>query len=570
MSAGACEWLPALAPLVEEPLPAFLDRLEAEPEAADDLLWYRCRWDLRLFCLAILGHRFDRPFNALHLDLFSERKQAWTERDRPPRRVTAAPRGAAKSTIESFASLIHDALYGLEAYTVILSTTQDLAFDLVRDLHTAFSETESYPELHRLYGPFRVTGSATDFTLYTPAGDPRGIRYKGYGWLGAVRGTKHKGIRPTKIVFDDAEHPERVATPGGRAKTWDFLQKDILKAGRPYTLVRGVGTVLHQDSMLAHLLGSPAWQSKRYRALIEEPDRGDLWERCRQIWCDLANPDRLAAARAFYEAHQAEMDAGARVLWPEEEPLFALMQMRWEDPAAFLSEKQNDPRDPSRQIFSGLDIKRCSFDGVTITSAEGRAVKLRDCRVAVWLDPSNPKDPSRRGSRKPDFGAIATVAKDPAGYVYVLRVDSAQDPASSQRARYWRTFEMLGIRTAAGRIAYGYEDNGFQALNDEGFERERQARRAAGKVWQLRPEGETSTQNKVVRISALEPDLRNGWLQINGDPNAVPARTWEQLREFPTATHDDDPDAIERAVNLARSSDQGTIQPARFGIGGYR
>ena len=52
-------------------------------------------------------------------------------------------------------------------------------------------------------------------------------------------------------------------------------------------------------------------------------------------------------------------------------------------------------------------------------------------------------------------------------------------------------------------------------------------------------------QDKDVRISTLEPAIKNGWLAFN--EIGLPGEFWKQLRQFPSADHNDAPDAVQGA-----------------------
>jgi hypothetical protein len=526
-SAPAEDFLAALAPLDEA--------------AQNDALWLRCEHDLPLFCAAFLGERFPLRFSPLHHALLTAPKVPWTSRPGPLRRADAAPRGHAKSTVESFAGLLHDVVYGLELFVAVISTTYDLAEKLVQDLHGALAEPELHPDLHAVYGPFRVKGGSTDFVVHVPGGDPRGIRIAAFSFGGNIRGQKHAGVRPTKVLIDDGEDPKKVASPTQRAKTWDYFHKDILKAGDYFTAYRFLGTVLHPDSLLANLLRAPGWQSTRWQAILSWPKRMDLWEACRRLWADLTDPDREATARSFYERHRAAMDEGAAVLWPEKDPLYALMVMGWaEGMAALLSEKQNDPTDPERQVFAPDLWPRCKFDGETVTTKAGRRIPLSSCRLSVWLDP--------RASRelvKGDYAACALVAREQMrhgpGYTFVLKCLLERATTEQQLAWLWTLFERYPS------ALYGYEDNGFQQVMGDLLERERQARKQRGLAWNLTLHGHASTTEKLGndRILGLAPRVALGWIEWAED---LPPLVLEQFRQIPTGAHDDGPDAIERAI----------------------
>ena len=517
-----------------------------EAPDVDAAMHTRCRTDRAMFCAAFFPDRFPAPFNKMHIDFLHRPKVPWSKRTQASREADAAPRGGAKSTLRSFAELLHDAVYGFEAYVAVISTTYDLAEDLVKDLHQAFIGVESYPEFHEVYGPFVVTGTQTDFVVRVPGQAGIGTRFKAFSFGGTIRGTKYMGIRPTKVLLDDAEHPDRVRSPTQREKDLGFLTKDVMKAGSRSTAYQVVGTVLHADSMLARLLHAPAWRSQKFQAVISWPDRMDLWEICRTLWADLDDPERLDTARAFYDANLASMDAGAVVLWDAWEPLWDLMTQWWEGAASFNSEKQNNPVDPTRQVYDPDTFARCTFDGVHITNRAGRKIRLRDCTLAAWLDPRASEQIERN-----DFAAIALVARDPAGYVYVLGCDMQRDTADAARRRMWALFDRYPGCT------FGYENNGFQALYGKDFDRDKQARREAGKLGNFYPNGYHSSGNKNDRMVGLQPEIANGWIQFSTD---LSRESLEQWRDIPRGTHDDGPDATERAVWLVRGGEIPTLE----------
>ena len=52
-------------------------------------------------------------------------------------------------------------------------------------------------------------------------------------------------------------------------------------------------------------------------------------------------------------------------------------------------------------------------------------------------------------------------------------------------------------------------------------------------------------QNKEDRIETLEPAIANGWLAFN--QRDLPPEFWTQFRQFPSADHNDAPDAVKGA-----------------------
>lgn len=509
---------------------------DASETGRADLLRARFRYDLEGFCRWCWPDRFYLPFNELHRDLFSVAadRPAWDQRTDTLRDAVAAPRGYAKSTISTFATIAHRIVYGLEAFVLLGSSESQLAEDFSLDLLQAFRDEHS--PLNELYGPFTVVGGVKGWRVSVRGGRPVAVlpRSERSPW----RGRKHPtlGIRPTLIVLDDFEDKIRVLNPRLRAATWSCVTKDVLKAGRREggTDVLWRGTVLHQSAALARLTGDKesGWRHRKYKAIIRWPERADLWERCRQIWADLTlGEHRERAARAFYRANRAEMDRGSEVLDPEVEDIYRLHEIIWaEGLASFLQEKQNDPIDPSARIFDPERWARFKLDGDELVTSTGRRVALRDLRRTLWWDPTV-------GGPTADYGAVAVGGRDKLGYTYLLDLWLRQAVPEEQLAACWTLAETWGVHEG------GYEDNGFQELVARSLPREREERREKGRFWRFNLVGETSTLNKEMRIAGIQPDCANGWLQFS---DRLPVELTEQAMGFPNADHDDGLDAVER------------------------
>ena len=52
-------------------------------------------------------------------------------------------------------------------------------------------------------------------------------------------------------------------------------------------------------------------------------------------------------------------------------------------------------------------------------------------------------------------------------------------------------------------------------------------------------QGVRSAEDKTIRVSALQPDVKNGYLRFGPDQRLL----IEQLAQFPLGAHDDGPDA---------------------------
>lgn len=504
------------------------------------------------FLLWAFPDRYDLEWSQVHLAFLADETTCWRDRKRQAKHLDIAPRGAAKTSLKSFGDVVHAVCFGLEVSVLVFSTGYQLAEDIVKDLHQVFTGKGDGESLAGVYGPFMVTGTQTSFSVATPHGEPLGTQIAAMSFGGTVRGHKYKGRRPSLFILDDTVNPKHLKNPTMREKSAKFLNSDILKAGFNYSRFQMVGTIQHEDDLVARAEKSPGWKTRKWKNLISWPKNTEAWEECRKIWARLENMNRVEDAYAFYLDNQAAMDDGAEVLWPEGRGLFALMCAFWENPSAFFAEDQNEPRDLRTMIFDLSRIRRCRWDGPVIHTSRGTDVQLADCRVALWLDPSGGGDGS-------DIPAIVAMAKDPHGYRYVIAAEGPHRPPSAQQAALWGWWERLG----AWRPIVGADITGTQGLLGEAFERERVRRRAAGLAYNMQVNGKAFAISKPDRISGLEPDLNNGFIELD---HALPGEYIAELG-FPTATTDDFLDATEAADGLlGRGGDEWVSSPTLAGL----
>lgn len=529
----------------------FSKALARHPKGSETarLMWFwRCEVDRELFAKVAFPDHCSKPFNRMHQDRFAIVKEPCTRARRGVKRAKAAPRGNAKSTLDGFIDLVHDVVYAFEWFILVLSDTAALSTERVGDIK---AELETNEWLRWVYGnlvPKLADGKTWTRSDLTTA---NGVRVMAASMLGSVRGKRNGPWRPTKVVLDDAEDSDNVRSPLQRQKAESFLNKDVLKAGGSYTVFEFIGTILHADSLLAKAVGGArgvgGWSPSLYKAIEAWPERMDLWGQFEAIALDISKPTHDTDARAFYESHREAMDRGARVLWPEHEPLVDLMLMRaYDGVASFNSEKQNEPYDPTTQIW---DYKGAGFfrvekatDGAEwIVCDDGLRVELAKCTLYAALDPAMAK---RAGS---DTAAIVTIAKwEPGGKAplyFVLDVWIDRKPPSKQIEALYAAFDRWNHHKV------GIEVNGFQDLLKGDITRIAQERLEAGvKNWRMPVYGFDQTTEKLARISKLEPKITHRWVRFN---KALAPLFVDQMTQFPTHANDDGPDACEAALALA-------------------
>ena len=437
------------------------------------------------------------------------------------RLALAAPRGHAKSTVMSLQNVLHAALYGYKKYILLVSDTESQA---TAYLDCIKAELEDNEQLLADFGPQKGKVWKSGVILLQ-----NGCRIDAVGSGQKLRGRRHGARRPDLILLDDIENDQEVLSPDGRHKLERWYFGAVSKAGDRYTDIVCVGTVLHHDSLLVHLLDNPAYRTFRWQA-VERFSDSYLWEQWRKAYTDRLDDDRDKHALQFFRTHKKEMLAGTKVLWPQKLSYYDLMcMMVSEGESAFWQEMQNQPQDPAACLFPRDWLRFYDREGVDFRAG---------FRFFGYCDPSLGKT---AGS---DFSAILTLAQHKqSGMMYVLDADLERRHPDRiiqdvlEKAR-WLQREYGGRYTA-----FGAETNQFQW-----FLKERLAAESAAAGIYLPLVEVRAASDKVLRIQSLQPDIRNGYLLFSRDQTEL----LRQLEQFPLGRHDDGPDALEGVVRLCK------------------
>jgi len=430
------------------------------------------------------------------------------------------PRGAAKSTIAALAYPLRAAVGRQESYIWIVSDTKHQA---CAHLDNIKAELLGNPRLAADYP--RATGKGPVWR----AGSivlPNGVAIEAFGTGQRIRGRRRGARRPTLIICDDLQNDGHIQSALQRDHSRSWFHGTLLKAGTSRTNVVNLATALHREALAVQLHQTPGWKSRIFKALLHWPENTDLWQQWETIYTNVENPQHEQAARAYYEQHRREMDAGAVALWPEEEDLYTLMCMRAQSGrTAFEREKQNSPINPEL-----CEWPESYFDGSIWFDTWPGNLRVK----TLALDPSKGSD-ARRG----DYSAFVKLGLDRRGILY-LEADMARRPTPqivSDGVELCRLFRP---------DAFGIEANQFQDLLAGQFETEFQRQGMLG----AQPSTLDNRVNKLVRIRRLGPYLSGRRLRFKSDSPSTRLLV-EQLKEFPVGDHDDGPDAAEMAIRLA-------------------
>jgi predicted phage terminase large subunit-like protein len=207
-----------------------------------------------------------------------------------PQCATAAPRSHAKSTALTHDFILANVLLRAEVYVIVVGASEEMAVEHLGDIANELRENEP------LISHFKIKGFVQDqkTDIIVDCADGHQFRILARGAEQKIRGRKWRGQRPGLIVCDDLEDDEQVESKDRRRKfsRWFFraCKQSLRRGGR----IRVHGTILHQDSLLMHLMKNKSWNSKLYKAHNAFQDFGNI------LWPEAFNEIKLRAIRAEF------------------------------------------------------------------------------------------------------------------------------------------------------------------------------------------------------------------------------------------------------------------------------
>ena len=418
------------------------------------------------------------------------------------REMFIAPRGSSKSTHLSLGLALYRIILRKTRYTIEVCDVYAQAALLIEAIK---AELTTNPRLQSDFpdacGQGRVWREAEIVTR-------QDIRVEGVGAGQKLRGRRHGPYRPDTLFFDDIENDEAVRSPEQRDKLESWINKAALKVGPPdgSMHVIWVGTVLHWDAVLVRAAKTPAWRVTKFQAVMNWPDRMDLWDQFEEAYQN----EGKDAAVAFYEAHKADMDAGAVVNWPSVQPLVWLMLERAGSHDAFATEYQNQPMSEGNP-----------FAKLTYWTA-----RVREWVFFAAIDPSLGKKAKGR-----DPSAILVGGYD--------RLSGRMDVVEASIRRRLPDIiisDTIAIQREYRAMLWFVESVQFQEFLRTSLMIEA-ARQGVGiSAVPIIPIGD-----KNLRIERLQPPVKAGLIRFSPDHTTL----IEQLQQWPNAAHDDGPDCLD-------------------------
>lgn len=459
--------------------------------------------------------------------------------------AVAAPRSHAKSTYLSKASPIREVVYRLRKYIIIISETPTVS---KANMEWIRNQLKYNRKLREDFGPLlspkdqaNIRDNGEGFIAWHPDPDNPEVRkqialVEAASTGQALRGRNWNGTRPDLIILDDLED----ARPGGNASTpeqrqalRDWFTQTVIPLGDPEgkrTAFVYMGTTVHHESLLMYVLHKRSdFKTKIYRAIISFPERMDLWEECRKIYTDYENQNRKADAEAFFKANEKEMLRGAKVLWPQVQPLWKLMTWRWDNGTkAFNTEYQNNPIDEDSMLF---DTEKFTYwDDVH----SELPINHGEYAISMGVD-------FALGKERGDYSAIAVVAKHKkTGVMYV--VDAIGERLKPKEfidriVEIVLCYQPDVVAAEAQAAQEFFVDELSAALMNHGYPAFTRVKKVKHRT------------RKELRIEAMAPMIERGELQFSHKHGLL----LEQFERYGTNSHDDVVDALEMAVSATKS-----------------
>ncbi len=219
----------------------------------------------------------------------------------------AAPRGHAKTTALTHTYTLAAVLFRERSYVLVVSDTITQAVQFLGDIKKELMENESIKSLFKI----KCFVKETEDDCIVLCEDGHQFRISAKGSEQKVRGLKWDNKRPDLIVCDDLENDEIVLNKDRRQKFKRWFYGALLPCRSYNGIVRYVGTILHNDSLLESVMPRrheantvqeplktystkkrPSWVSTKYRAHTN--DFVDI------LWKDRYDKDFFVTKRQEY------------------------------------------------------------------------------------------------------------------------------------------------------------------------------------------------------------------------------------------------------------------------------
>lgn len=255
-----------------------------------------CVDDTAICAVTLFESHITRPFCPLHstiLDLLDDDSKRLV--------AIAAPRGFGKTTLIGLCFIARKALFRHAPYIVYISATAAEAAQKVKTLARELTENPIIKELFGNLQGVKWAEEKGEIELVDETGKPFCfIQAKGAG--NQIRGLKWGQHRPSLFLVDDLESKEDAQSEEQRKKLKKWFFGDLLGALDNSDLSTSrvvlIGTIVHQDSLLANL--------------IDEKTEVDFKDAEQEEMANLVN-----GRERFYSVRLEACNDNYESIWPE-------------------------------------------------------------------------------------------------------------------------------------------------------------------------------------------------------------------------------------------------------------
>ncbi len=416
-------------------------------------------------------------------------------------------------------------LLGLDPNESIIacSNTSGLASDLNRDCQRVMTE----PGYSRLFPRTQLANRNNRSDEVRPLKNSEVFEVVGqsgrYQAAGVGQAIVGRGFS-VGIIDDPFTSRQEADSPTQRESVWKWYTGDFYTRRGPDSRILLINTRWHKQDLAGRLL-----------ALAAEDSKADQWTVL-----------SLPAVCELEGKHPSDPRGEGEALWPERYPKAELDKTRAANPYDWFSQYQQRP------------------------ISQGSVEWPDDCFTGpgFWFDlwPDNltlkvmSLDPSKgRESKAGDYQALILYGRTADGNEWV-EADLAKRPMTAARGPGGEALTEGMVEHAVEQYrrfapeALALETNAFQELLSYPFRAEAKARHVDLRIVQI-----NNHVNKLVRIRRLGDSLAQRRIHFRRTPGT--RLLVEQLRLFPTADHDDGPDALEMARRIAIELHNGRQTP---------
>jgi phage terminase large subunit-like protein len=422
----------------------------------------------------------------------------------------AAPRESAKSTVLAFLYTFHAIVFKKKRFIVIIGNTEGKAKEHLDAIKREIKDNE----LLKKYTPkIKLTKDSESDTVFRHLdGFEVRVLCKGSEQIPKVRGAKFGAYRPDLIICDDLEDDEQVRSKERRSKLKEDYDTALIPAGdRKLCQFIIIGTILHDDSQLAKLVGSdfyPEYHKLFYQALNEETGES---------------------------------------LWEDKWTYNDLKRMQAEKPVVFAKEMQNDPVSGQNTRFQKDDFRywRLNDPYYELMDPDGSITRrglLHDCRGAMSCDLA--WETKKESDNSVLLGALLTPDNDLLVHKYIAEKGMRPDRFSQLIFEMNKTLETL----TGGSIPVGFEKAMLEKVTKWILKQEMRKRNKFIITKELKWE-----KDKITRIETmLQPRYANNIIYHRTNMGELE----HELVRFPYGVHDDIIDALQGVCQLLKNPKQ--------------